>query len=104
MNLKLNLDRIATPTTWILRIFTGGVFLYSGFVKAIDAWGTFYKFGDYLSVMHLDVWPNLVIFAVFALCIFEFLTGMFLATGSFRRAAPVWPALWLTVAASATRW
>ena len=59
MNLKLNLDRIATPTTWILRIFTGGVFLYSGFVKAIDAWGTFYKFGDYLSVMHLDVWAKL---------------------------------------------
>ena len=104
MNLKLNLDRIATPTTWILRIFTGGVFLYSGFVKAFGAWGTFYKFGDYLSVMHLDVWPNLVIFAVFALCIFEFLTGMFLATGSFRRAAPVMAAALMAVMLPLTLW
>lgn len=73
--------------TWIVRIFVGIVFIISGFVKAIDPWGTLYKVYDYLNVMNLQVWPNLVLVGVFSLCVLEFLTGVFLITGSFRRSS-----------------
>lgn len=81
---------IALPVvTWIVRLFVGIVFIFSGFVKAIDPWGTLYKVYDYLHVMNLQVWPNLVLVGVFSLCALEFLTGIFLVTGSFRRSSVI---------------
>lgn len=74
---------------WIARILVGGVFIFSGFSKAVDPWGTLYKVDDYLNVMGLTVWPNLVLVGVFFLCGIEFLTGIFLFLGSFRRSSPV---------------
>lgn len=74
---------------WILRLTVGGVFTYSGFVKMIDPWGTFYKLQEYAGAFGLEVADSLLILAVFALCVFEFLTGIFLLLGSFRRSAPV---------------
>lgn len=71
--------------TWLARIIVGGVFTFSGFVKAIDPWGTIYKINDYLAVMQLDIWPNLVLVGAFALCAIEFLCGVFIFLGCFRR-------------------
>lgn len=71
--------------TWLARIIVGGVFTFSGFVKAIDPWGTIYKINDYLAVMQLDIWPNLVLVGAFALCAMEFLCGAFILLGCFRR-------------------
>lgn len=73
--------------TWIFRIAGGGVFLFSGFVKAIDPWGTIYKVNDYLAAMDLAIWPNVVLVGVFCLCAIEFLTGVFIIMGCFRRAS-----------------
>lgn len=75
--------------TWLMRVLVGGVFIFSGFVKSIDPWGTLYKFDDYLGALGLDLWPNLVLTGVFALCAVEFLTGVMLLTGCFRRTIPV---------------
>lgn len=75
--------------TWILRIAVGCVFIFSGFVKAIDPWGTIFKVDDYLSAMSLTVWPNLRLVGVFALCSLEFLTGVFILSGCFRKSMPV---------------
>lgn len=75
--------------TWLFRIIIGGVFIFSGFAKAIDPWGTLYKVNDYLGVMSLSLWPNLVLVGVFGLCALEFMTGIFLLFGCFRRSGTI---------------
>ena len=71
--------------TWFVRELTGGVFIFSGFTKAVDPWGTLYKIQDYLAVMGLEIWPSLVKVGAFALCAVEFIVGVMLCFGSFRR-------------------
>lgn len=80
-------SRLVRIITWVVRELTGAVFLFSGFTKAIDPWGTLYKMQDYLAVMHLDIWPSLVKVGAFALCAVEFIIGAMLCFGSFRRTA-----------------
>lgn len=90
--------------TWVCRLLVGCVFLYSGFVKAIDPWGTIFKFQDYLAAMHISGLDNFLFVATLLLCIYEFLTGAFLVTGSFRRAAPVMSALLMLFMTPLTLW
>ncbi|MDE5789627.1 MAG: DoxX family protein [Muribaculaceae bacterium] len=71
--------------TWVIRELTGAVFIFSGFTKAVDPWGTLYKIQDYLAVMGLEIWPSLVKVGAFALCAVEFIVGVMLCFGSFRR-------------------
>lgn len=80
-------SRLIRWLTWIIREITGVVFIFSGFVKAIDPWGTLYKTEDYLAAMGLSIWPNLVVVCVFALCAVEFIIGVFLTLGCFRKGA-----------------
>ena len=75
--------------TWILRILCGGLFIFSGFVKAIDPWGTIFKFDEYLSALGLPNWPGVVVTAVFGLCAIEFVVGCFLLLGCFRKSCPI---------------
>lgn len=75
--------------TWIMRIFVGGLFIFSGFTKGIDVWGTLFKFKDYFSVWGYEVWDSLNLAGVFILCLFEFLVGFLLLFGCMRRTAPI---------------
>lgn len=94
-----------TAITWLLRIVVGGVFAYSGFVKGIDPWGTLYKVQDYLAAMDFSwVDPSVALTGVFLLFTLEFLTGVFLLTGSFRRFAPVMTLLFMLVMLPLTLW
>lgn len=104
MATRIDFNTLKTPVTWILRLLTGAVFIFSGFVKMIDPWGTLYKFQDYMAVWHLDLSANLLLVGVFALCIYEFLVGVFLATGSFRRSAPVMGLVLMAVMLPLTLW
>ncbi|MDE5869235.1 MAG: hypothetical protein K2H18_03300 [Muribaculaceae bacterium] len=61
------------------------MFIFSGFTKAIDPWGTLYKIQDYLGVMGLEIWPSLVKVGAFLLCAIEFIIGIMLCFGCFRR-------------------
>lgn len=56
------------------RFLLGGVFVFSGFVKAIDPFGTFYKLQDYLSAFGLSGWfpPSLVFLGAILLAALEF--------------------------------
>ena len=68
-----------TIITWILRLAVGGIFIFSGFVKGIDPWGTLYKMQDYVNVMPLPALSDGVLLTgVFLLFALEFLTGVFL--------------------------
>ena len=78
--------------TLLMRLTVGGVFIFSGFSKAIDPWGTCYKITDYLSAMGLSGWTYTALFLAVALAALEFITGIFTAVGAYRRSAP-WIAL-----------
>lgn len=71
--------------SWIARFGVGGTFVLSGFVKAIDPWGLIYKTDEYLAALSIDIWPNLQLVGVFCLSAIEFITGIFLVFGCFRK-------------------
>ncbi len=70
---------------WAIRLVIGAIFIYSGFTKAVDPWGTLYKLSDYAAALNINVSSNLMLTAVFALFSVEFIVGVFLVTGQFRR-------------------
>lgn len=75
--------------TWVVRIFTGAVFLLSGFAKGVDPWGTVYKIQEYLNVLGMHDFSGVAVPAAFLLCGGEFLIGAFLFLGCFRRGSAV---------------
>lgn len=97
-------NRYATPLTWIFRIAVGIVFIFSGFVKSIDPWGTLYKIRDYIGVLDFDISNNILLTATFALCGVEFLLGIFIITGCYRRATPIMLAAFMAVMLPLTLW
>ncbi|MBO6118350.1 MAG: DoxX family protein [Bacteroidales bacterium] len=69
-----------TVLNYVLRILFGGVFIFSGTVKAIDPMGTAFKIEEYLSVFGFD-WltamiPSVHIILSVLLCCAEFLIGV----------------------------
>lgn len=90
--------------TMLLRLFVGGVFAFSGFVKAIDPWGTIYKVNDYLAAFQIVMPDSIVLFFVFSLFTFEFLLGVSFIFGCYRRLAPVSAALIMLFMTPLTLW
>ncbi|MDE6793679.1 MAG: DoxX family protein [Muribaculaceae bacterium] len=90
--------------TWVVRLIVGGTFVVSGFVKAIDPWGLLYKSDEYLAAMSLDIWPNLQLVGVFCLSALEFLIGIFLLFGCFRRSVAVVATLVIAFMLPLTLW
>ncbi|MBR5103001.1 MAG: DoxX family protein, partial [Muribaculaceae bacterium] len=73
----------------IVRLVVGLVFVYSGFSKAVDPWGGYYKFNEYFLALGLDSFVSLSLFFAFALAAIEFLLGVFLITGAYKRSTPI---------------
>lgn len=82
-------DKYIYWTVISLRIIIGATFIFSGFVKVIDPWGTVYKFGEYFSVLGLDFLVSLITLFAFALAIAEFVLGVLIILGCYRGAS-VW--------------
>lgn len=79
--------------TWVLRICCGGLFVFSGFVKGIDPWGTLFKIEEYLYAFGFPLPFALLRLGVFGLCAVEFVVGCFLMMGCFRKSCPFFAAL-----------
>lgn len=95
-----------TVMTWLMRTGVGATFVVSGLSKGIDPWGTFYKMTEYLQALHLPIqeWGNTVLAVTFFLFTLEFLIGVSLLTGCFRKAAPIMGSLVMMVMLPLTLW
>lgn len=72
----------------LLRLVVGAVFVFSGFVKAIDPMGSVYKFHEYISALGYDSLVGSEVVLAFALPAIELTLGVMLITGCCRRGTP----------------
>lgn len=88
----------------VLRLAVGGVFMYSGFVKAVDPTGSYYKFIDYAQALGWHWLLGFTLFGAFAVGIVEFVLGLLVAVGACRRGAPALMLLMMAVMLPLTLW
>lgn len=90
----------------ICRFLLAVVFVFSGFVKAVDPLGTQYKLQDYLIAFGWsDLFPDALLFLASVLlgCV-EFCLGMYLFFGIRRRLAPRLVLLMMSIMTPLTLW
>lgn len=78
-------DNIIKVLVEISRIILGVTFIFSGFVKAVDPFGTAYKIEDYLAAFDLSSLSFLAMAGSSALCIMEFAMGACMLFGLYRK-------------------
>lgn len=70
------------------RIIFGGVFLFSGFVKAIDPVGSAYKFDDYFAAFGLSALDIFSLPLAFTIAALELFLGANTLLGSYKKSTP----------------
>lgn len=99
-------------TVTLFRVVLSIVFIFSGFIKSIDPWGTAIKIGEYLSAMNLSYFESISLELSVLLCGGELLLGALLLFGvckklsslavllmlSFMTLLTLWIAIWNPVA------
>ena len=90
--------------TLLMRLTVGGVFLFSGFTKAVDPWGTCYKIIDYFTAMGLESWADKSLFFAVSIAALEFILGIELVVGAYRRSAPMLALVLMLVLTPLTLW
>lgn len=83
------LSRHKAWIVWTLRLLIGSVFIVSGIAKGLDIWGFVYKIEEYLGVWNFYQPHSLCLVAAIGISGAEFLGGLALLTGCYRRVA-VW--------------
>ncbi|HAC73590.1 MAG TPA: hypothetical protein DEP71_09525 [Porphyromonadaceae bacterium] len=78
-------EKLVKFLTELSRIILGITFVFSGFVKAVDPLGFTYKIQDYLVSFNLPGLFHLALPAAVALVVLEFLLGVFLLLGIYRK-------------------
>ena len=81
----------------VSRVFIAIVFLYSGFVKAVDPLGYTYKIIDYFTAFGMDNFKALAFYLSIAITSAEFLIGFGLLFGVFLRLYSILAALFMIV-------
>lgn len=77
---------------FVSRIIVGMVFIFSGFVKAIDPMGSTFKFSDYFIAFGMDAFKEIAFPLAILLSTLEFAVGMALLFNS-RKQITAWAAL-----------
>ncbi|MBO7606889.1 MAG: DoxX family protein [Paludibacteraceae bacterium] len=75
-------DSVKSKIVVAARILLGLVFVFSGYVKAVDPLGSTYKIQDYMAAMGLDFFAPIALVIGIALAAFEFLIGVCLVLGT----------------------
>ena len=88
--MKIKDTRLNWTLNVVARVFVGVVFLFSSFVKGVDPMGTAFKVTEYMTAWSIGgltfEWAvPLAPFLSMALVTAEFVVGVMLITGSFRK-------------------
>ena len=75
-------DSVKSKIVVAARILLGLVFVFSGYVKAVDPLGSTYKIQDYMAAMGLDFFAPIALVIGIGLAAFEFLIGVCLVLGT----------------------
>jgi uncharacterized membrane protein YphA (DoxX/SURF4 family) len=67
---------------WISRFFVGGLFIFSGFIKANDPVGFSYKLVEYFQVFGMPFLNPLAVPLSIIICILEIVLGVFIILGT----------------------
>ena len=91
--------RIAIAGTYLSRLTLGAMFVFSGFVKAVDPMGTVYKLEDYFAAFGMGAWfPRWeVMILALLLSTLEFCLGIGLLTGTRKTSSAILSLLFLGV-------
>ncbi len=81
---------------YFIRVIVGVVFIFSGFVKAVDPLGTAYKFQDYFQAFNLEFLRSLALPLAIILITIEFIAGFSVLTG-LRLKTGIWGVLLLMI-------
>ncbi len=87
MQLRLTPNNTKTlcVIVWLLRIVAACVFMFSGFVKAVDIWGSIYKFEEYFTTWGWSLSHACILVSAVVLVATEFTLGIMLLFGMLRR-------------------
>lgn len=97
-------NRFVKIITELSRIIVGATFLFSGFVKAVDPLGFTYKIQDYLISFNLVELFPLALPAAIVLVVVEFLIGVFLLLGIYRKPTVILAAVFMAFFLPLTLW
>lgn len=109
MNLKTIINAVKGEKwclllTTLMRLTVGGVFIFSGFTKGVDPWGTCYKITDYMNALGLTEWTGTALFVAVALAVIEFVLGVTIAVGAYRRGGAILALILLLIMTPLTLW
>ncbi|MDO5664117.1 MAG: DoxX family protein [Bacteroidia bacterium] len=97
-------SRFIKIITELSRIILGATFVFSGFVKAVDPLGFTYKIQDYLISFNLTELFPLALPVAIVLVVFEFLIGVFLLLGIYRKPTVILAAVFMAFFLPLTLW
>ena len=97
-------NKLIKIITELSRIIVGATFVFSGFVKSVDPLGFTYKIQDYLISFNLTELFPLALPAAIVLVVFEFLIGVFLLLGIYRKPTVILAAVFMAFFLPLTLW
>lgn len=81
--------RHRVPIVLILRTLVGAVFIMSGLTKMLDPWGFIFKIEEYFTAWGWDIPRTVDLMCALSLSAYEFILGILLLLGCYRRVAPL---------------